>query len=74
MVESDIEIMLKKRNFKTFAIVADNHFVFLDVLNEILQVLPLHIDLNGFAVIKGNGGYIVEIAIQSGGFDTQINR
>ena len=74
VVESDIEIVLNERDIKTFAIVCDDHFVFLNVLNEIIQVLPLHISFNRLAVIKCNGGYIVEIAIQSGGFDIQINR
>ena len=74
MVESDIEIVLNKRDIKTFAVVADNNFVSLNILDKIFQVLPLWIGLDRFAIIKGNGGYIVEIAIQSGGFDIQINR
>ena len=70
---ANIEIMLKKRNIKTFAVVADDDFIFMNVLDKIFQVLPLHIGFNRFAVIKGNSGYIVEIAIQSGGFDIQIS-
>ena len=37
MVESDIEIMLNERDIKTFAVVADNNFVFLDILKEIIH-------------------------------------
>ena len=74
IVETDIEIMFKKRKIKGFAIIADDHFVFLDVLDKIFQVLPPYIGLDRFAVIKGNGGYIVEMAIESGGFYIQIDR
>ena len=74
MVESDIEIVLNERDIKTFAVVADNNFVFLNVLDKIFQVLPPYIGLDRFAAIKGNGGYIVEIAIESGGFYIQIDR
>jgi len=38
MVESDIKIAFDKRDIKTFAVVADNNFVFLDVLGEIIKV------------------------------------
>ncbi len=72
MVESDIEIVLNERDIKTFAVVADNNFVFLNVLDKIFQVLPLYIGLDRFAVIKGDCGNIVEIAIQSCGFNIQI--
>ena len=37
------------------------------------NVLPLHIGIDRFAVIKGDCRYIVEIAIESGGFDIQID-
>ena len=74
LVESDIEIMLKERNIKAFAIVADNNFVSLDVLDKIIQVLSLHIGLDRFAVIKRDCGYFVEVPIQTGGFDIQIDR
>ena len=62
MVESDIEIILKKRDIKAFAVVADNNFVFLDVLYEIIQVLPLNISFNRLAVIKRDSGDLVEIS------------
>ena len=74
MVESDIEIALNERDIKTLSIVANDHFVFLNVLYKIIQVLPLHICFNLMAIIKGDGGDIVEIAIQPGGFDIQIDR
>ena len=74
LVESDIEMMLNERDIKTFAIIADNHFVFLDVLNKIIKIFPVNICFNRLTVIKGNGGYIVEIALESCGFDIQIDR
>ena len=73
MGESDIEMVLNKRDIKTFAVVADNNFVSLNVLDEIIQVLPLHIGPDRFAVENGNGGNIVEIAIQAGGFYIKID-
>ena len=73
MVESDIEIILNERDIKRLAIVCDNHFVFLNVLYEIIQVLPLHICFNLMTVIKGDGGYIVEIAIQTCCFNIQVD-
>jgi hypothetical protein len=74
MVESDIEMVLNERDIKTFAVVADNNFVSLNVLDKVIQVLTLHIGLDRFAVEKGNGGNIVEIAIQAGGFYIKIDR
>jgi len=72
MVESDIEIILNERDIKTFPVVCDDHFVFVNLINEVIQVLPLHIGFNLVAVIKGNGGYWMVMAIQSGGFDIQV--
>ena len=72
MAKFNIEIMLKKRNIKTFSIIADNHFVFLDVLGEIIQVLPLHISFNRLTVVNSDCGNFVEVSIQSGGFNIQI--
>jgi len=74
LVESDIEIAFKKRDIKAFAIVADNNFVFLNVLNEIIQILPLNISFNRLAIIKRDGCYFVKLAVQSCGFDIQIDR
>ena len=51
MVESDFEMVLYERDIKTFAVVADNNFVFLNVLDRIFQVLTLHVDLDRFAII-----------------------
>ena len=74
MVESDIEIILNERDIKTFAIVCDDHFVFVNVLDKIIQVLPLNICFNLMAIIKRDGCYIVEMAIQSCGFNVQVDR
>jgi len=57
VVESNIEIILNERDIKRLAIVCDNHFVFLNVLYEIIQVLSMDISFNLMAVIKRNGGY-----------------
>ena len=73
MVESDIEMVLNERDIKRFSIVCDDQFVFLNVLDKIIQVLPLHIGFNLIAIIKGDGGYIVEIAIQTCCFDIQVD-
>ena len=73
MVESDFEMVLYERDIKTFAVVADNNFVSLDVLDKIIQVLPVHIGQDRFAVEKGNGGNIVEIAVQAGCFNIKID-
>ena len=74
VVESNIEIILNERDIKRLAIVCDDHFVFLNVLDKIVQVLPLHICFNLMTVINRNGCYIVEIAIQSCGFNIQLDR
>ena len=74
MGESGIEMVLNERDIKIFAVVADNDFVSLKVLDEIIQVLPLHIGPDRFAIEKGNGGNIVEIAIQAGCFNIKIDR
>ncbi len=66
--------MLNERDIKTLAIVCDDHFVFVNVLDKIIQVLSLHICFNLMTIIKGDGGYIVEIAIQTCGFNIQIDR
>jgi len=34
MVESDIEMVLNERDIKTFAVVADNNFVFLNIRDK----------------------------------------
>ena len=74
VVESNIEIILNERDIKRLAIVCDNHFVFLNVLYEIIQVLPLHICFNLMTVIKRYSCYYFVIAIQSGGFYIKIYR
>jgi len=121
MIESDIEIIFNKRYIKTLPVVANDHFVFVNLINEaprrkrtgyqsgknlillggtrsfppnpssaclphrkrmgyskdhneIIQVLSMDICFNLMAIIKGDGGDIVEIAIQPGGFDIQIDR
>jgi len=61
LAESDIEIVLNKRNIKRFAIIRNDDFVFLDVLYEIIQVLPLNISFNRLTVIKGDCGYFVKL-------------
>ena len=74
MVESDIKIMLNERDIKRLAILCDDYFVFVNLLYEIFQVLSLNISFNLVTVIKGDGCYIAEIAIQSCGFNIQVDR
>jgi len=38
MSESDIEKIFKERDIKGFAIIADDHFVLLDVINKIIKI------------------------------------
>ena len=74
MVESDIEIIFDERNIKTFAVVADNNFVFLNVLDEIIQVLSLNISFNRLAIIKSDCGNFVKLAVKSCSFNVQVSR
>ena len=73
MVESDIEMVLNERNIKRLAIVCDDHFVFVNLLYEIIQVLSLYICFNLMTVINRNGGYVVEMAIQTCCFNIQVD-
>jgi hypothetical protein len=41
MAKFNIEIMLKKRNIKTFAVVADDDFIFMNVLDTAIPA-PLY--------------------------------
>ena len=74
MIQPDFEKALDERDIKTFAVIGDDDFVSLDVLNEIIKILSLNISFNLIPIIKRDGGYIVEISIQSCGFDIQIDR
>jgi len=72
VVQPDIKEGFDKGDIKRFAIVSDNDLVFLDIVDEIIQVLPLNISLNRLAIIKRDGGDAVIISVQSGGFDIKI--
>ena len=51
MIQPDVKIVLNKRDIKAFAIIRNNDLIFLDVLDKIIQVLPLDIGFNDLAVI-----------------------
>ncbi len=72
MVQPDLKIVLDERDIKASAIIRNDDLKFLDVLNEIIQVLPMNISFNRLAIIKRNGGDLVEIPIQSGCFNIKI--
>jgi len=73
MIQPDFEVAFDKWDIKRLAIVCDDHFVFVNLLYEILQVLFLHICFDLMAIIKGDGGYIAEIAIQTCCFNIQVD-
>ena len=64
MVEPNIEIVLNERDIKTFAVVADDHFVFLNVLDKIFQVLPPDICFYGLAIIQGDCGNRIIVPVK----------
>ncbi len=72
MVQPDLKIVLDERDIKASAIIRNDDLIFLDVLNEIIQVLSLNISFNGLAVIKGDGGDSIKISVQSRGFYVKI--
>ncbi len=72
MVQPDLKIILDERDIKASAIIRNDDLVFLDVLNKIIQVLPLNISEDGSAGIKGDGGDAVKISVQSGCFNIKI--
>jgi hypothetical protein len=53
VIQSDIKEAFDKWDIKGLAIVCDDHFVFVNLVYEILQVLSLDIGFNLMAVIKG---------------------
>ena len=57
MIQSDIKEAFDKWDIKRLAVVCDDHFVFVNLVNEIVQVLSMNIGYNLMAVIKCNGGY-----------------
>ena len=57
MIQPDIKEAFDKWDIKGLAIVCDDHLVFVNLVNEIFQVLSMDISFNLMAVIKCNGGY-----------------
>jgi len=51
MVQPDLKIVLDERDIKASAIIRNDDLIFLDVLNEIIQVLPLNISFYRLSVI-----------------------
>jgi hypothetical protein len=72
MVQPDLKIVLDERDIKASAIIRNDDLIFLDVLNEIIQALPLNISFDRLAIIKRNGCYFVELAVKSGSFNVKI--
>ena len=73
MVQPDPKIVLDERDIKRFAVVRNDDLISLDVLNEIIQILPLNISFNRLAIVKRDGGDVVEISVQSRCFYVKIN-
>ena len=46
MREFDVKVTFNEGNIKTLTVITDNDIVFLDVINEIVKVLPMNIGLN----------------------------
>ena len=74
LVQFDPEIAFKEGNVKTSAVVSDQDFVSLNIVLELIEIPPLDIGENGFAIIQSDRRYFVAPGIQPRGFDVQICR
>ena len=73
MIQPDIKKAFDEGDVKRLAIIRDDNFILLDVLNEIIQVFPIDISFNLMTVIKRYGCYFVKLAVQACCFNVQIS-
>lgn len=71
MREFDIEKVLDVGNVELFAVVGDEDREALDVAKEIVEVMTEDVIVDGGAVIKGDGGEVIAMAGDAGGFDIE---